>query len=272
MNTRLAARTIALELATAWRWPSADALAIVPVTDPIDTARFIAALAAELGALLEFPVTAVTADATGDVTHTMFLRTDGLAVALDIPEMLAGAVLGHRCGGAFVPVRASGSAVARVVTEIETAILGVANRNWPGTGEWLAAPIDVMPTSFAVRLEVEGHAFIVPLAIRLPVLATVKTGREVDRTAWAGALRTALDTIPFAVRAVVHDSMIPLSEALALRVGDIVPIETQRDVSLRLGEYALARGTITPDDGGHHVTIAAVGSACVVPASIKEQP
>lgn len=277
MSALSAARIIPPQFAMAWKWP-ADAVAATPVALPVDPTRFIADLATSLGALLELPVTAAATNAEGDVVTAMLVRADGLTVAMGIPEMLAGAVVGYRCGGPFVPVCASGSAVARVVTEIETAILSVVSRNWPGRGEWLAAPIDEVTPPFTVRLEAEGHAFALPVAIRLPIIKPIEVDRAVNRTAWASALRSALDATPFAVRAVLHDSMIPLSAAVALRVGGIVPIETRRDVSLRLGDHALARGTIAPDDdGGHRITVAAVGPARVVPAhvispSIKEQP
>ena len=155
---------------------------------------------------------------------------------------LAGAVLNHRCGGAFVPGHTSGGAIRGIVAEAEAAVLRAADRAWAGAGEWIAAPVDRVTTLFAILLQVENHDFTLLVAVRLPVATKPDVGREIDRFSWSRALRAALDATPFGVRAVLHDQMIPLAEALALRVGDILPIETRRGVSLRLGDRPLARG------------------------------
>lgn len=247
-----------------WRFPSADPVALAaPSIDPAD---FIATLGARLGLIADTPVT-VTADAAS-VTQTPssnFVRSDGMRIALTVPVDFIGAIVGVRCGGAFAPTAAAGAGGVSVTAEVTSAVLAAADATWLGAGVWQPTNEHPPAAVFAFVIAVAGFTFRLPCAIGLApsILAAAPDTRD-----WRQSLRAALDATPFAVRAVLHDHVVPLREALAIRVGDVVPIETRRDVSLRLGDRALARGTIGPDDdGGHRVTIVAVGDVGITPAT-----
>lgn len=251
----------------------ADVAEVAAAPPPVDATAFAAGIGLALTAVCGIPVVATLCDVPDDAPMAAFVRHDGLSVAIGVPQPLAAAVLNYRCGGAFVPGHTSGGAIRPIVTEVEAALLRAADQVWPGTSDWTAAPADRAATSFTLLLQAENHDFTLVVAVRLPVVTKVDAYGGMNRLAWTGKLRAALDATPFGVRAVLHDQMIPLAEALAMRVGDIVPIETRREVSLRLGDHALARGMITPDDdGGHRVAIVSVGPAGVIPALIQEQP
>ena len=201
---------------------------------------------------------------------TAFVRCDGMRLGMALPFDLAGALVGVRCGGAFIPAPATGMGGTRVADELTAAILAAADATWPGSGDWSPAAADPAAAAFGIDLTIAGCPFILLCSV---TLAPTPPAAAADHSGWTRSLRDTLDATPFAVRAVLHENIMSLGEALGLRVGDILPIETRRDVSLRLGDRALARGTIAPDDdGGHRVTIAAVGAAGVTPAPPEEFP
>ncbi len=250
-----------------WRFPPAvdSAAELPPVIDPT---RFAAVLGDKLAAVTGMAV-AVTLDddAPRAATATGFVRADGMRIALTVPEALVGALVGVRCGGAFVPASSAGAGGASIAAEIVAAVQSAADVAWPGGPGWQAATSNDATPVIALSLSVGGYDFAMPCA-----LAPARcVAAPVDTAGWAHQLRVALEATPFAVRAVLHDRILPLREALAIRVGDVLPIEARRDVSLRVGERALARGTITPEADGHRITITAVGDPGIASAN-KELP
>ncbi|MGI4880046.1 MAG: FliM/FliN family flagellar motor switch protein [Janthinobacterium lividum] len=252
-----------------WRFPAAAQLAVA-ASPPIDPTTFVDLFAGHLGPVVGRPV-ASSCDRTAVSLPpaTGFIRDDGWRLAFTVPIDLVGALISTRCGGPFVRSATAGAGGAAITAELTAAILAAADENWPGSGCWQPDAVDPDAATFAVELASGGHVFILGCAVTPAAIAVVVP----DIGDWFPRLHAALDTTPFAVRAVLHDRIVPLGEVLAFRVGDVLPIETRRDVSLRLGDRALARGTITPDDdGGHRVTIVAVGSAGVTPATTEDLP
>nr|WP_295658617.1 FliM/FliN family flagellar motor switch protein [Polymorphobacter sp.] len=252
-----------------WRFPAA-AQPIAAASPPIDPTTFVDLLGGHLSAVAGRPVAAsCDRTAVSPAATTGFIRDDGWRLAFTVPVDLVGALISTRCGGPFVRSATAGAGGAAIAAELTAAVLAAADESWPGTGRWQPYAVDPDVATFAVELAAGGHVFILGCAVTPATVAPVVP----DIGDWFPRLHAALDTTPFAVRAVLHDRIVPLGEVLAFRVGDVLPIETRRDVSLRLGDRALARGTITPDDdGGHRVTIVAVGSAGVTPAPTEDLP
>jgi len=254
--------------AALWRFPSTDPVEDVARTaDPTD---LIGELRPRLRTIVGLPITLSrgAADATAQPS-SWFMRGDGLCIGFTVPSDFIGAVVGGRCGGPFVPLPTEGAGGAAIKAEVAAAVLAAADAAWPGAGGWQAMPPNAALPMFTLNLAAEGVVFCLPWAIGLPPAAA-----EVppDTRAWHQSLAAALSATPFAVRAVLHDRIVPLRDALAMRTGDVLPIETRRDVSLRVGDRVFARGMITPDDeGGHRVTIVAAGLDNITPAN-KEQP
>lgn len=250
----------------AWRAPAVDQQSSPPGAEPPDPAAFLARLASGLAALTGFAWTFGTSDERPPPT-AVFARSDGLVVAAGAPDALAAALVGQRCGGGFDPAGADVGApsVVRARAEFEAAILRAADGAWPGTGAWSPLAASGRVADFAVAAQASGTAFVLSFAVVPAVPSTVAPSD--DAAAWTSRLRRTLDATPFALRAVLHERTLRLAEALALRVGDVLPIDTRRDVSLRLGDRALARGTIAADhDGGHRITVVGHARAGMAPA------
>lgn len=252
-----------------WRFPPAIQLAVATAS-PIDPTAFVDLLGGHFSAVMGRPVAASWDRTTvAPAPEFGFVRDDGWRLAFTVPVDLVGALISTRCGGPFVRSATAGASGTAIAAELTAAILTAADEAWPGTGGWQPDAVDPYAPLFAVELAAGGHVFILGCAVTPATIAPLVP----DIGDWFPRLHAALDTTPFAVRAVLHDRIVPLGEVLAFRVGDVLPIETRRDVSLRLGDRALARGTITPDDdGGHRVTIVAVGSAGVTPARTEDLP
>jgi hypothetical protein len=246
------------------RWHFPPVVEVTSDAPTVDPTGFIMGLADKLGPIVRMAVT-VTDDRTvaGSLPSTGFVRGDGMRVAVTVPTDLVGALIGVRCGGPFVPSAAAGTAGASITAEVVAAVLAAADATSPGLGRWQPVErVEAAPT-FTLRLTIAGCTFSLPCAI---AVAPMVTPSAPDTGDWHRRLAAALDATPFAVRAVLHDRMLPLREALAFSVGDVLPIETRREVSLRLADRALARGRIAPDDdGGHRVTIITAGDAGVSP-------
>lgn len=248
-------------------WPAAtDTAPQSPASVP-DTAGFVAALGTALGTLTALPWdVARGTDEPALAATAGFVRADGTAVAVALPAALPAALVALRCGGGFVAVPSNPSApsVGRARADLHTAILAAVDMAWAGTAGWSPGGTDDRIPRFTVDATAGGHVFRLGFAVALAEAATIATPPG-DAAAWAHRLRETLEATSFTVRAVLHDRGISLAAAVALRVGDVVPIDTRRDIALCLGNHALARGTVTPDAGGYRVTVAAAGD--VVPAT-----
>ncbi|UAJ09610.1 FliM/FliN family flagellar motor switch protein [Glacieibacterium megasporae] len=254
---------------SAWRFPPAlQALVAVPAA--INFTAFVDLLGGHLAPVVGKPlVTSFDQTAPAPVPATGFFRGDGWRVAVTVPMDLVGALISVRCGGPFSRSTMAGAGGSAIVAELTAAILAAADEAWPGGSGWQSDASDPEAAAFAVDLTAGGLAFNLGCAVTpAPIVPVIP-----DIGDWFPRLHAALDATPFAVRAVLHDRVVPLAAVLGFAVGDVLPIETRRDVSLRLGDRALARGTITPDDdGGHRVTIVAVGSAGIIPAKTEDLP
>lgn len=265
-ETPIAARAV-----RAWRFPTADAASQSQPASIPDTAEFLKRLALTLRAATSSTWVLTLGEDAGAVASTRtFVRADGMIVAVALPETLAAAVVGRRCGGGFEADDADVSApsVARARSDLHDAVLAAADGAWPGgSSRWSpGVPDDRLPR-FLIAAEAGDYVFQLSVAVCCapdPVASSPAS----DAAIWARRLRGALDATPFAVRAVLHERSMTVTEAVGLRVGDVLPIETRRDISLRLGDPTLARGTVTPGDGGeHHVTI---GGARPSAAALEE--
>ena len=254
----------------AWSFPAAAAPGVTPRA-ALDPLALIEHLTGPLTQITGVPVGVRLAEAIAPLPTATFIREDGFLVSLALPAELAAAIVGFRCGGGFVCEATAGASGVAVERELEGAVLAAAGRTWTGPGGWSSAALPENAVPFAITITAAGIDFVVGCAVvAAPPPADLPA---VAPPGWARDIRSALDATPFAVRAVLHERAIPLAEALALRVGDVLPIETHREVSLRVEEPALARGTITPDDdGGHRVTIVALGRGGVTPAPHEELP
>ena len=212
-------------------------------------------------------------DAAPDLATTenvaWYTAPDGGWLGIALSTTLAEALVNQRCGGELAgdDGRLSGTAsVLRLQAELNAVIRRVAAANWlPVEGEWASAttatapPLPVaLPTAQpplrAMTISVGDLRCRLGIAVALaPPVASAALP-----VAWAQELRRSLDHLAFPVRAVLFETRLPLAKAAQLRPGDVLPIETPRDVGLRVGAYRLASGTVTPTgDGGHLVTIRA---------------
>lgn len=190
-----------------------------------------------------------------------YTAPDGSRLGVALSTMLAEALVSLQYGGGLTGDSGRLGATASVVrlqAALIELILRTAAASWLAVEcEWTAASIAPAPPQSAQPL----HAHLISVgALRCPLGIAVALAGSVTTTpfAWAHDLRRSLDRVAFPFRAVLFETRLPLATAAQLRPGDVLPIETPRDVGLRVGTYRLAAGTIAPtDDGGHLVTIRA---------------
>ena len=256
------------------RFAAVDTLASTASAPVVDLAPFFTRLEAAMTGLAGLPcrITSVD-DAAPDLATTenvaWYTAPDGGWLGIALSTTLAEALVNQRCGGELAgdDGRLSGTAsVLRLQAELNAVIRRVAAANWlPVEGEWASAttatapPLPVaLPTAQpplrAMTISVGDLRCRLGIAVALaPPVASAALP-----VAWAQELRRSLDHLAFPVRAVLFETRLPLAKAAQLRPGDVLPIETPRDVGLRVGAYRLASGTVTPTgDGGHLVTIRA---------------
>ena len=256
------------------RFAAVDTLASMASAPVVDLAPFFTRLEAAMTGLAGLPcrITSVD-DAAPDLATTenvaWYTAPDGGWLGIALSTTLAEALVNQRCGGELAgdDGRLSGTAsVLRLQAELNAVIRRVAAANWlPVEGEWASAttatapPLPVaLPTARpplqAMTISVGDLRCRLGIAVALaPPVASAALP-----VAWAQELRRSLDHLAFPVRAVLFETRLPLAKAAQLRPGDVLPIETPRDVGLRVGAYRLASGTVTPTgDGGHLVTIRA---------------
>ena len=256
------------------RFAAVDTLASTASAPVVDLTPFFTRLEAAMTGLAGLPcrITSVD-DAAPDLATTenvaWYTAPDGGWLGIALSTTLAEALVNQRCGGELAgdDGRLSGTAsVLRLQAELNTVIRRVAAANWlPVEGEWASAttatapPLPVaLPTARpplqAMTISVGDLRCRLGIAVALaPPVASAALP-----VAWAQELRRSLDHLAFPVRAVLFETRLPLAKAAQLRPGDVLPIETPRDVGLRVGAYRLASGTVTPTgDGGHLVTIRA---------------
>lgn len=192
-------------------------------------------------------------------------RNDGVRLGFDLPCALAQAVASLRCGGSFVAASDHGASdvspsVRRAETAIIAAITTAADRNWPLPGaNWqiigVGAPIMGVP--IALTLSAPGLDLDIGFRFAAAQPAPETPIAQRADVAWQRGMQMLIGNTGLPVRAVLSERMLPLAEVLRLQPGDVLPLDTPREVNLRIGTHRLTRGTITPlgDDGGLIVTI-----------------
>jgi hypothetical protein len=258
------------------RFAAVDALASTASAPVVDLTRFFTRLETAMTGLAGLPCRITTVDdADRDLATTenvaWYTAPDGGWLGIALSTTLAEALVNQRCGGELAgdDGRLSGTAsVLRLQAELKAVILCVAAASWlPVEGEWASATTATappLPVALPTALPKLRAMMITIGDLRCPLGIAVALASPVTSAAlpaaWAHDQRRSLDHLAFPVRAVLFETRLPLAKAAQLRPGDVLPIETPRDVGLRVGAYRLASGTVTPTgDGGHLVTIRAHG-------------
>lgn len=200
-----------------------------------------------------------------------YTAPDGSRLGVALSTTLAEALVSLQYGGGLAgdSGRLSATAsVARFHAALTELVLRTAAASWLAVEcEWTAASVAPAPPQSLPPL----HAHLISVgAMRCPLGIAVALADPLTAApfAWAHDLRRSLEGVGFPVRAVLFETRLPLAQAAQLRPGDVLPIETPRDVGLRIGAHRLAAGTIAPaDDGGHLVTIRASARAFRQPLS-----
>jgi flagellar motor switch/type III secretory pathway protein FliN len=187
-------------------------------------------------------------------------RGDGLILGIDAPIALSEALANLRFGGAFVATGAGlGSAsVGRAGGSIRGAIVAAIDCIWPAANmDWQPAAGAVQGRGFVLTLKVGGLAAEVVLVIAEAAPRAEEPAQPRADAAWQRGMRALISATGLPLRAILHERSMPLGEAVRLRPGDVLPIDTPREVQLRIGTHRLARGTIAPqgDDGALFVTV-----------------
>lgn len=94
---------------------------------------------------------------------------------------------------------------------------------------------------------------VYPVAALKPFAPTL-TGKVVGRSAaagpgWRTGLTRAAMSVRFPVRSVLAEPMIPLSQLMALKVGDVIPVSFGADVPVMVGGDRLGIGTVGTSNG-----------------------
>jgi flagellar motor switch/type III secretory pathway protein FliN len=193
-------------------------------------------------------------------TAHWLVRDDGLTIGIETPVALAEALANLRFGGAFV---ASGAGVAspsvrRAGEALRRALLDAVDSVWPvTTPHWQPAAGAVAGRGHGLVLTVGGLAADVGLVIAEAEAVPTEALTPRADAAWGRGMRALISATGLPLRAILHERSMPIGEAVRLRPGDVLPIDTPREVQLRIGTHRLARGTIAPsgDDGTLTVTI-----------------
>lgn len=244
-----------------------------------DFTPFVGTLQDRLTMLAGLPcrVTATIETAPGEPGAETIWHTapDSSWLGIALSPVLAEALVSQRCGGALSGDggQLSGTAsVVRLQAGLVAAILGAAAASWLTAGdEWHPAATATArsvapPRQQRFTLDIAAQRCALDIAVALASPAALPG----TPASWAADLRRVIDHVAFPVRAVLFETRLPLAKAAQLRPGDVLPIETPRDVGLRVGAYRLAAGTVAPgDDGGHLVTIRASARSFRQPASEK---
>lgn len=260
--TRLAAG------ARAWQFPALAASAAPGPVFP-DMAAWLRTFSAKLAVVVDHPVVADPAPVPADLDLAAYSRDDGVRLVIGLPRTLAAAIVTHRCGGGFdsTGVVLDSPSVDRTHRELAA----LACRAWPGHGEWTPCPTADPPVDGAT-LTIDGRVFGIGCTVVLPAPAAPVAPPETV-AAWAHDLRAAVAAMPYDLRVVLHEAGISLAAAVRLRAGDVIPIDTASAVLLRVGELALARGTVATDPrGGHRITIVGGPSRGLCPAQAEDLP
>ncbi len=186
----------------------------------------------------------------------------GGSLGLQLSSTLAEALVSYRYGGSLNGhdgQLGSTASVIRLQAELTATLLGVAAASWLTEGrEWLITAVTarertvLRPSLHELLIELQRFSCSLRVGIS-PAMTSETTAGE---PAWARDVRRSLEHVSFPVRAVLFEMRLPLANAAQLRPGDVLPIETPREVGLRVGALRLASGTIAPtDDGGHIATV-----------------
>ncbi len=227
-------------------------------------------LAARLGSTLArcLPDVALTIDVAplppaGDRVAVAMQRSDGLIAAIDVAPQLAEALVNHALGGSFTAEATRGETLTaserHAQRQLVAACLDALDLVWPATGaQWQSAGAPVTGTAHGFAVRAPGFEATIAIEIARSDAPKADTAPASGRAAaWSRGLRALLGATGLPLRAVLHERQLPLDQAVRLRPGDVLPIETPREVQLRIGTHRIARGTIAPlgDDGALCVTI-----------------
>lgn len=207
---------------------------------------------------------AVPASSPADRVAVAMLRSDGLRCAVDIAPELAEALVSLSLGGSFSAEAGRSETLTpserRAQRTWISACLAAVDATWPAddsTWQPGGAPVTGTTHGFTARAGELGAAITLTLAA--PDAAEVAQSAAGPRTdiVWARGMRALLGATGLPLRAVLHERQLPLAQAVQLAPGDVLPIEAQREVQLRIGTHHIARGTIAPlgDEGALLVTI-----------------
>jgi hypothetical protein len=228
-------------------------------------------LAARLGSALARLVPDLTltsaaksASAPADRVAVAMQRSDGLRCAVDIAPELAEALVSLSLGGSFSAEAGRSETLTpserRAQRTWVAACLEAVDGTWPADdAAWQPAGAPVIGTSHGFTACAGELSAVITLTVEATDAAEIAQSAAGPRTdiAWARGMRALLGATGLPLRAVLHERHVPLSQAVQLAPGDVLPIEAPRDVQLRIGTHHIARGTIAPlgDEGALLVTI-----------------
>lgn len=200
----------------------------------------------------------------GDRVAVAMQRSDGLGAAIDVAPQLAEALVNHALGGSFAAEAVRGETLTaserHAQRQLVAACLEALDLVWPVTGaQWQSANTPVTGTGHGFAVRAPGFDALIGIEIARSDAPNTDTSAPSGRAeaAWSRGLRALIGATGLPLRAVLHERQLPLDQAVRLKPGDVLPIETPREVQLRIGTHRVARGTIAPlgDDGALLVTI-----------------
>ena len=113
----------------------------------------------------------------------------------------------------------------------------------------------VVVTRFGLSAGTGAPVFVdilYPVTVLKPHAATL-TGKVLDKAepdpAWRSGLARSVMAVRFPVRSVLAEPVVPLQLLLALKPGDVIPIDVAADVPVMVGRDRLGAGTVGTSNG-----------------------
>lgn len=225
-------------------------------------AEFAVRLAGQVGQLLG----AVCSGAVDEPRPAPFAdpallaRSDGLALALDLPLALVELVAVRRLGGILSMTELAGTRKTPSVRRAETCLLGVAkaaaNLAWraPPGAEWREAADLPGGRGCTVRLDLDMLGFEIGVRVEHSAAAAAEPSAAVPAEWWR-SLERRVGATALPVRAVLHERTTTLADVARLRPGDVLPIDVPRTVRLRIGRQEIGSGAIALGGAGSSLTV-----------------
>ena len=124
----------------------------------------------------------------------------------------------------------------------------------------IVSPTEVVVVStFNMELEGGGGEFhvVMPYSMLEPIRSLLDSGTQSDQVSvdhrWRRALRDEMKLAPLEIKSTLTQVKLPLSEVMALKEGDIIPVELPEVVTVRAAEVPVFKGTLGVSNGKHAI-------------------